>query len=151
MTFPQPLRLGTRYTHSGNMFSRAFFIARGLPEGKKIVVFDTEREVSAFMKIYPFVSGSEARRVDSLVSLLGLVTAQDGCFVTTTALLDHPIDVGYLRGIHTKTLSRNMELSMDDLVNLLIEFEYTHSPHLSKPGTYRKDGDIVSIRSIADD
>ena len=48
---------------------------------------------------------------------------------------------------HSLQLKRNEEIEPDVLITRLIETGYTHSPHLSKPGSYKKDGENISIRT----
>src|ERR1035437_9998935 len=39
-----------------------------------------------------------------------------------------------------------MEIAPEKCFTNLIDLGYTHSIHLSKPGSYKKDGDTISIR-----
>lgn len=140
------IELNTTYTHSGNALSRAFLVA-GLPAGKKCLVFDNQADLRIFAKTLAFVTGQEATLISDTASLLHFLSSQDGYFLTTREIFTLRANIDYLEKKYTLPLSRKSELSIEDLIKTLIDFGYTHSPHLSKPGSYKKDGDTISIRS----
>ena len=140
------LKQNTTYTASGNSFSRAFLLGENFKNGKNLLVFDTEKEAEAFAKIVSFVVKEEPSPVFDLARTIDFFSREKGWFITTKELFEISVNWKHYTKKNTLTLERNGEVSPEKCIIDLIDAGYIHSPHLSKAGSYKKDGDSISIR-----
>lgn len=141
-----PLIQNTLYTNSGNSFSRAFLLVENYKDGKNLLVFDTKKEAESFAKILSFFTKESIAPVFNLSEAVGFIGAESGWFITTKELFELAINWRYHVQKNTLLFVRNMERSPEKCMTDLIDSGYIHSQHLSKPGSYKKDGDILSVR-----
>lgn len=141
-----PLQQHTIYTASGNSFSRAFLLAENCKNGKNLLVFDTKKEAEAFAKILSFVAKEEVFSVFDLARTVDFFARESGWFVTTKELFEVAINWKHYVEKNSFFLERNGEVPPEKCIENLIDAGYAHSPHLSKAGSYKKDGDTLSIR-----
>lgn len=71
--------------------------------------------------------------------------ASVGIFVIPASLLEMSGDIAYLRRHSLHEIERNTEQTIEDTIEKLIEFGYTHASHLGELATYRREGSIVTI------
>lgn len=136
----------TIYINSGNSFSRAFLLGENFPDGKNLLVFDTKKEAERFAKILAFVVKAPIVPVFELPEAVDFFLREKGWFVTVKELFELDINWGYHTKKNTFGFEIGMELSPDSCITGLIDAGYVHSPHLSRPGSYKKDGDTISVR-----
>lgn len=74
-----------------------------------------------------------------------------GWFVVTKELFEASINWKYHVQKNTLRFERNMDRTPEICITNLIDAGYVHSPHLSKPGSYKKEGDTLSIRTFFDE
>lgn len=141
-----PLTQNTTYIHSGNSFSRAFLLEENFRGGKNLLVFDTKKEAEIFSKVLAFVAAEKIISVFELSSVIDFFDREKGWFVTTKELFEIAINWRHHREKNTLPLERNMDIVPEKCITQLIDAGYTHSAYLSKPGSYKKDGDTLSIR-----
>lgn len=141
-----PLTTHTTYTASGNSFSRAFLLAENFKESKNLLVFDTKKEAEAFAKILSFTTKENVSPVFDLAHAVDFFGRENGWFITTKELFEVDINWGYYVQKNTILLERNREIAPEKCITTLIDLGYVHSSHLAKPGSYKKDGDTLSIR-----
>lgn len=134
------------YINSGNSFSRAFLLDENFRGGKNLLVFDTKKEAEAFAKILAFFIKEPMIPAFHLAQVVDFFGRESGWFITTKELFEVAINWKYHVQKNTLRLERNGEISPDTCVTNFVDSGYTHSPYLSKPGTYKKDGDTLSIR-----
>ncbi|EKD30564.1 MAG: Transcription-repair coupling factor, partial [uncultured bacterium (gcode 4)] len=145
------LQYHTTYTHSGNTSSRAFLLGENFSTGKNLIVCDTQKEAEYFAKILSFSTQSKVSLLENVSSVVDFTCQDIGWFVTTKDLFEANIRWKYHIQKHTLHVQRNDEIGPEKLVNALIDAGYSHSPHLSKPGSYKKEGDTLSIRTPFDE
>ncbi len=136
----------TTYINSGNSFSRAFLLEENFKTGKNLIVFDTKKEAESFSKILSFVTENTVFPVFDLACSVDFFGRESGWFVTTKELFETSINWKYHTQKNTLPFERNMDITIDSLIKTLIDVGYNHSAYLAKPGSYKKDGDTVSIR-----
>lgn len=136
----------TVYTASGNSFSRAFLLAENFSGGKNLLVFDTEKEAEIFAKVLSFATKEQIFPVFDLAHAVDFFSRETGWFITIKELFEADINWRYHTRKNTLLFERNGEVAPEKCITDLIDSGYTHSPHLSKPGGYKKDGDTLSIR-----
>lgn len=141
LTSPQ-----TTYTASGNSFSRAFLLAENFKSGKNLLVFDTEKEAEAFARILFFTTKEQIFPVFDLAHAVDFFGRETGWFITVKGFFEADINWKYHTQKNTFLFERNSEITPEKCITGLIDSGYIHSPHLSKPGSYKKDGDAISIR-----
>ncbi len=71
--------------------------------------------------------------------------ASAGIFVIPASLLEMSGDIGYLRRHSLHEITRGTEQTIEDTIEKLIEFGYTHAHHLGELATYRREGSVVTI------
>lgn len=141
-----PFTPNTTYTNSGNSFSRAFLLEENFRDGKNLLVFDTRKEAEVFSKILASVAKKPIFPVFDLTRTVDFFGRENGWFITTKELFEAAINWNYHVQKNTLRFERNMEVFPDACITNLIDSGYTHSPHLTKTGSYKKDGDTVSVR-----
>ncbi len=142
----QKLTQNSIYTASGNSFSRAFLLQENFEDGKNLLVFDTKKEAEAFAKILSFFTKESIVPVFSLPEVIDFFYRETGWFITTKELFELSINWKHHVQKNILLFERNMEKSPEKCITDLIDSGYIHSQHLSKPGSYKKDGDTLSIR-----
>lgn len=141
-----PLTSHSTYINSGNSFSRAFLLAENYKDRKNLLVFDTKKEAEAFSKVLSFLIEERAFPIQNLAQAVDFFGRENGWFTTTKELFEASINWNYHVQKNTLPFERNMEITPEKCITDLIDSGYTHSVHLSKPGSYKKDGDTLSIR-----
>lgn len=141
-----PLLPQSIYTHSGNSFSRAFLLEENFKGGKNLIIFDTRKEAESFAKILSFRTKEPFFSIFTLPQATDFLSREQGWFITTKELFEVEINWKYHIQKNSIYLERNEEISPDVCIDNLVNSGYTHSPHISKPGSYKKDGDTLSIR-----
>lgn len=141
-----PFKQNTTYINSGNSFSRAFLLEENFKSGKNLLVFDTKKEAETFAKILSFITKEHTSPVFDLAHTVDFFEKENGWFITTKELFEASINWKYHTEKNTLTLERNMDISPEKCITDLIDAGYMHSAYLAKPGTYKKDGDTLSIR-----
>ncbi|MDD5197901.1 MAG: CarD family transcriptional regulator [Candidatus Gracilibacteria bacterium] len=141
-----PFSSHATYINSGNSFSRAFLLEENFKNGKNLLVFDTKKEAEAFAKILSFVIKEPVSSVFDLARTIDFFHRENGWFITTKELFEVAINWRYHAQKNTIVFERNMEISPEKCIIDLIDSGYIHSLHLSKAGSYKKDGDALSIR-----
>lgn len=136
------------YTNSGNSFSRAFLLAENFRDGKNLLVFDTKKEADSFTKILSFLTDEWTSSLTNLPHIIDFFSRDKGWFVTTKELFEASINWKYHAQKNTLLFERNMDKAPEICITDLIDAGYTHSTHLSKPGSYKKEGDTLSIRAF---
>lgn len=121
------------YTNSGNSFSRAFLLEENLKNGKNLLVFDTKKEADSFAKILSFVTKEQTFFLSNLAQIVDFFEKETGWYVTTKELFETSINWEYHVQKNSFFLERNMDIAPDVCITKLIDFGYTHSPHLSRP------------------
>ena len=139
------------HTNSGNSFSRAFLLAENYKNKKNLLVFDTKKEMESFSKILAFVSQETISPIINLVQVVDFFGRENGWFVTTKDLFEANINWIHHVRKNSLLLDRNKDIAPEACVTSLIDSGYVHSVHLTKPGTYKKDGDTISIRPSSED
>lgn len=115
-------------------------------DGKNLIVFDTKKEAESFSKILSFVTDNTVFPVfDSLVLSTSLVERVVGLLLRKNSF-EASINWKYHTQKNTLPFERNMVITIDSLIKTLIDAGYNHSAYLAKPGSYKKDGDTISIR-----
>lgn len=145
------LQHNTTYTHSGNTSSRAFLLGENLGDGKNLIICDTSTEAKNFAKILGFHTRSPISFLEDISSVVNFTCRENGWFITTKDIFEANIRWKYSVQKHTFSVQRNDEMGPEKLVNTLIDAGYTHSPNLSRPGSYKKEGDTLSIRTPFDE
>jgi len=146
-----PLKLNTTYINSGNSFSRAFLLEENFRGGKNLLVFDTKKEMESFSKILAFVSQEPISSIINLVQVVDFFGRENGWFVTTKDFFETNINWIHHVRKNSLFLDRNKNIAPEACITSLIDSGYVHSVHLTKPGTYKKDGDTISIRPSSED
>jgi len=141
-----PLTSHTTYTNSGNSFSRAFLLEENFNNGKNLLVFDNRKEAETFSKILSFTTKENISPLFELSHVIDFFGRETGWFVTTKELFEASINWKYHTEKNTLIFERNGEVSPEKCITALIDSGYVHSAFLSKPGSYKKDGDTLSIR-----
>jgi len=141
-----PLTSDNTYVNSGNSFSRAFLLEENFRGGKNLLVFDTKKEAESFAKILAFIAKDPIVLVFDLARAVDFFTRESGWFITTKELFEAAINWKYHVQKNTLPFERNGEIPPDACITNLVDSGYIHSPYLSKLGSYKKDGDTVSIR-----
>ncbi|MDD5377075.1 MAG: CarD family transcriptional regulator [Candidatus Gracilibacteria bacterium] len=136
----------TVYINSGNSFSRAFLLGENFKDGKNLLVFDNRKEAEAFSKILSFTTKENISPLFDLPHIVDFFGRENGWFVTTKELFEASVSWKYHTKKNTLVFERNGEVSPEKCITTLIDSGYIHSPYLSKPGSYKKDGDTLSIR-----
>lgn len=134
------------YTNSGNSFSRAFLLEENYRENKNLLVFDTKKEAEAFAKVLSFVTKEPVFFLSNLAQVVDFFERDKGWYLVTKELFEIDINWKYHAKKYSFCLERNMDISPEACITKLIDLGYVHSVHLSKPGSYKKDGDAISIR-----
>lgn len=141
-----PLTSDSTYINSGNSFSRAFLLAENFKQGKNLIVFDAKKEAEAFTKILSFVAKETITPVFDAAHIVDFFHRESGWFVATRELFEVAINWKYHTQKNTLLFEQNMEIAPEKCLTELIDSGYVHSPYLSKPGSYKKDGDTITIR-----
>ena len=136
----------TTYINSGNTFSRAFLLGENFKDGKNILVFDTQKEAEMFAKTLSFIIQTSIHPIFDIVHMVDFFHRENGWFITTKEFFEVAINWKYHLGKNTFLIERNMDISPEKCITSLIDAGYLHSAYISKPGTYKKDGDTISIR-----
>jgi hypothetical protein len=142
------LKENTTYINSGNSFSRAFLLGENFKDGKNLLVFDTQKEAEAFSKTLSFITNISVYSVFDIPHMMDFFHRGNDWFITTKEFFEVAINWKYHMGKYTFLVERNMDMSPEKCITNLIDFGYTHSAYLSKSGTYKKDGDTISIRLL---
>lgn len=145
------LQSNKTYTHSGNTSSRAFLLGQNLNEGKKLIICDTPIEAKNFAKILGFSTHSPVFFLEDTSSVVDFTCRENGWFIVTKDIFEVNVRWKYHIQKHALHLQRNDERGPEKTITELIDAGYIHSPHLSKPGSYKKEGDTLSIRTPFDD
>ncbi len=134
------------YTASGNSFSRAFLLGENFKDGKNLLVFDTKKEAENFAKILSFITKNSVAPIFDIPHMVDFFYRENGWFITTKEFFEVAINWKYHVNKNTFLVERNMDISPEKCITNLIDAGYIHSPYISKSGTYKKDGDTISIR-----
>lgn len=71
--------------------------------------------------------------------------------MTTKEIFELAVRWKYHIQKYTLSLKKNDDIAPDVCITALIDAGYIHSSHLSKPGSYKKDGDTISMRTLFDE
>lgn len=134
------------YTASGNSFSRAFLLEENFKDGKNLLIFDTKKEAENFGKILSFITKNSVTPIFNIPHMVDFFHHENGWFITTKEFFEVAINWKYHVNKNTFIVERNMDISPEKCITNLIDAGYIYSPYISKLGTYKKDGDTISIR-----
>lgn len=121
-------------------------LGENFKDSKNLLVFDTKKEAESFGKILSFVVSEGIVPVFTLAQAVDCFGRESGWFLTTKELFEANINWKYHTKKYSMFFDRNMDIAPDACITNLIDAGYSHSAHLSKPGSYKKDGDTISIR-----
>jgi hypothetical protein len=69
----KPLQTNTTYVHTGNAFSRAFFVRDNFTDKKRCIVFENDAELKYFRKIFMAISNNKAVTIEKLEDITSLI------------------------------------------------------------------------------
>lgn len=147
----QSLKLNTIYTHSGNLFSRAFLVRDGVDVQKKVIIFDSDAELRVFQRCYDAVADQASVFIKTASNTPELFFSTRWTFLVSKDILLGSTPDFYQYTKKKITIIGWQKISKDDLVKLLIDAEYSFDKHLEKSGVYKAEGDTVTIRTFYDD
>ncbi len=140
------LSLNKTYINSWNIFSRAFLINFNFCEQKKLLIFDTEKDVLDFIKIYNFLFKEKVIYINNFNIFLFFNFSTEGIFITTKEIFEWKNLSDFELQKNIIKINLNQKIIINDLINDLINFWYSHSLFLSKEGAYNLEWDLLNIR-----
>jgi transcription-repair coupling factor (superfamily II helicase) len=141
----------TTYSHSSCATARLFTLKSlfatdsGIEWRKQIIITDSEADIDILRQFAKTVLGTPVQILGDLGEFWMMSEAHAGIFVIPTSLLETSGDMTYLRRHSLYEISRGTEQTIENTIEKLIEFGYTHAQHLGELATYRREGSIVTI------
>lgn len=137
-----------KYIDNGNIFSQSLLINSASKESKKLVVFDNPEKVNIFLKIYRKIfHETEVFELYDNISYMKFLSSSSGTFVCDYNFFYQDLPGEYEINKNTLNIKRLSSYNMQDIVGKLVDFGYKYSEYLSVPGTYKKEWDIISIKT----
>ena len=91
------------------------------------------------------VLGNPVQVLTGLAEFWMMYEASVGIFVISASLLEMSGDIGYLKRHSLHEIVRGTEQTIENTIEKLIEFGYTHAHHLRELATYRREGSVVTL------
>lgn len=118
---------------------------------KRAVIFENDAELRAFRKIYESISCSQAYTIEKPEDIAGLIFAKEGVFLSTKDIFESKVIDLYEYNKRTLHIQINDKKSQDSVINTLMDGGYIFDKNIEKSGTYKAEGDTLTIRTFYDD
>ena len=115
------------------------------PNNKYSVITDSEQDINLMQSFAKTILKQEIYQIKSLAELWMIEESLGGIFVIHTSLLETHGKIAYLKKHSLYTITRWQEQTLENTIEKLIEFGYTHAHHLWELATYRREWSIVTI------
>ncbi len=135
-------------SHSTCSTARLFILKSLFDENKKdkyIIITDIDEEINLLRYFAKVILNQPVHIIHTLAEFWMMQEAVSGIFCISSSLLETHGNLGYLKKHSLYELKRGTEDTIENIIEKLIEFGYTHAHHLGELATYRREGSIVSI------
>jgi transcription-repair coupling factor (superfamily II helicase) len=112
---------------------------------KQIIITDNTHDIDLLQYFAKTILSKQVSIISSLTDFWMMQESVHGIFCLSHSLLEIHGDSEYLRRHSLYELRRNTENTIENTIDKLIEFGYTHAYHAGELATYRKEWSIVTI------
>ncbi|NRH21003.1 DEAD/DEAH box helicase [Candidatus Gracilibacteria bacterium] len=133
-------------SHSSCATARLFSMKSLFDIGEKnIIITDNTTDISLMQSFAKVVLGQDIYILRTFDEFWMMHEARTGIFCIPTSLLETHGNIEYLKKHSLYEIERNTEQTIENSIEKLIDFGYTHASHLGELATYRREGSIISI------
>lgn len=138
-----------QYFGSWNATARIFFLHRLLSfDWKTLIITDHNSDYILLQTFARKIFPQKITLVETMSHFLSLVqdtSLEAGIFVMHPSILESQWTLHFLKKTHTLRIFQNENISIETLIQKLVDFWYTHDDALSQPFSYRRSGGVLSI------
>jgi transcription-repair coupling factor (superfamily II helicase) len=142
------------FSNSVNSTARLFFLKELFQHNNRewliprLIITDKDEDLSLMQNFASTVFGEEIYRIKNLSDLWSLSPEKDKTYTISHMLLENIGSIEYLKRHSIFTVKRWDTLKMEECIEILLWFWYTHRDHTGELSTYKREWSIISITNI---
>ena len=97
---------------------------------KYIIITDSDEDINLMQSFAKMIFKQEIHKINNLAEFWTIEETTSGIFCIPTSLLETHGNLKYLQKHSLYEIKRNKEQTLENVIEKLIEFGYTHAQHL---------------------